>query len=46
MRTTFDLAKALILKVFPKKKIEEDGDIITYEQYLMLHNLRDFTKNK
>ena len=31
-------------KVLPKENIEEGGDTITYEQYLKLHNLRDFTK--
>jgi len=33
-------------KVLPKEKIDEDGDTMTYEQYLKLHNLRDFTKKK
>ena len=33
-------------KVLPKETIDEDGDIMTYEQYLKLHNLRDFTKKK
>ena len=31
-------------KVLPNDKIGEDSDTITYEEYLKLHNLRDFTK--
>jgi len=31
-------------KILPKKKMEDRDNIITYEQYLKLHNLRDFTK--
>jgi hypothetical protein len=33
-------------KVLPKETIDEDSDTMTYEQYLKLHNLRDFTKKK
>ena len=31
-------------KVLSNDKIDEDSDTITYEEYLKLHNLRDFTK--
>ena len=31
-------------KVLPNNKIGEDSDTMTYEEYLKLHNLRDFTK--
>ena len=33
-------------KVLPNNKIGEDSDTMTYEEYLKLHNLRDFTKKK
>ncbi len=33
-------------KVLPKKQIKEDSNTITYEQFLMEANLRDFTKKK
>ena len=31
-------------KVLSNDKIDEDSNTITYEEYLKLHNLRDFTK--
>jgi hypothetical protein len=33
-------------KVLPKKQIKENSNTITYEQFLMEANLRDFTKKK
>ena len=33
-------------RALPKETIEEDGDTITYEQFLKEENFRDFTKKK
>ena len=33
-------------RALPKETIEEEGDTITYEQFLKEENLRDFTKKQ